>query len=291
MNEVTFAMVHNGMSSKIDLFAGYNNDRPLEEALVGGYRGLMLDSCICDGSLGEKIGAIIKGEDAGDNYLGFCHSSCDAGVRDPAKVFANIKTFLEINRNEVLIIEFEINDESLAELHRSIDESGLDDYIFRTADPSDTNVEWPTMQSLIDANTRLLLFAHGDGMKSCTQIRCPEGIFYTFDHFQETDWNDVATCQLRGDAEPWDRRGFFLMNHWKNNESTDLPSKTNSEEINTYDYLMGRFGECEERIPNVVAVDFWGTGDLLDFVDEVNLRNTRGSATTTEARTQYNEGN
>ena len=64
VNEVTFGMVHNAFSSKADLFAGYNNLRPLEEALVQGYRGLMLDSCICDGSLGEKIGAIIKGEDA-----------------------------------------------------------------------------------------------------------------------------------------------------------------------------------------------------------------------------------
>ena len=37
----------------------------------------------------------------GDNYLGFCHTSCDAGNRDPAMVLDNIKTFLDINRNEV----------------------------------------------------------------------------------------------------------------------------------------------------------------------------------------------
>ena len=63
VNEVTYAMVHNAHSSKDDLFAGYNNLKPLEEALVAGYRGLMLDSCICDGSIGEQVQNFLKGED------------------------------------------------------------------------------------------------------------------------------------------------------------------------------------------------------------------------------------
>ena len=61
LNEVTFAMVHNAMSSRDDLFAAYNNIQTLEKALVAGYRGLMLDSCICDGSLGEDVADVIKG--------------------------------------------------------------------------------------------------------------------------------------------------------------------------------------------------------------------------------------
>jgi hypothetical protein len=61
LNEVTFAMVHNAMSSRDDLFAAYNNIQTLEKALVAGYRGLMLDSCICDGSIGEDVANAIKG--------------------------------------------------------------------------------------------------------------------------------------------------------------------------------------------------------------------------------------
>jgi len=56
-------MVHNAMSSSKNLFAGYNNLEPLEQALVNGYRGLMLDSCICDGSLGETVQGFLKGEE------------------------------------------------------------------------------------------------------------------------------------------------------------------------------------------------------------------------------------
>lgn len=127
------------------------------------------------------------------------------------------------------------------------------------------------MQELIDADRRLILFAHGDGMQSCAEIACPEGVFYKFDHFEETDWND-ETCAIKGSVRG--EMDFFLMNHWMNSESTDLPSESNAEEFNAYGSLMGRFQKCEQgRIPNVVAVDFWDVGDVLPFVKEVSLRN------------------
>ena len=167
-----------------------------------------------------------------------------------------------------MILEFEVNDDSLAELHAAIDDSGLDEYVFRST--SHTDVDWPTMQNLINSNQRLLLFAHGDGIDStCDGTTCPEGIFYTYDHFKQTDWND-DTCRIKGTDR--ENAAFFLMNHWLNNDA-DLPSQTNAEAFNTYDALMERFKKCEDRIPNVVAVDFWGVGDVLPFVKEVNLRN------------------
>lgn len=276
-------MVHNAHSSKDDLFAGYNNNKNLESALVAGYRGLMLDSCICDGSIGEAIVNWYKGQDKGDNYLGFCHTSCDAGVRDPSEVLRNIKTFLDVNRNEVLILEFEINDNSLAELYYAIDESDLDQYVYRTsaAPPFD----WPTMQELINANARLLIFAHGDGMESCVNSDCPQGIFYTYDHFEQTDWND-NTCNIKGTQ--YSGRKFFLMNHWMNNDY-DLPSKTNAEDFNTYDSLRDRFTMCQEMIPNIIAVDFWDVGDLLKFAYDVN-RNNVGAAGSTVSQAKAQEG-
>ena len=87
---------------------------------------------------------------------------------------------------QVLIIEFEITGGTLAQLHAAIDASGLDAYAYKpNSTTSSITTEWPTMQSLIDANTRVILFAHGDGMESCATSSCPEGIFYTYDHFEE----------------------------------------------------------------------------------------------------------
>ena len=85
VNEVLFPMVHNAMSSYEDYFVAANNNESLEKALVAGYRGLMLDSCLCDGGLSKYM---------------------EDGVRDPHRVLANIKKFLDVNRNEVSQVQF-----------------------------------------------------------------------------------------------------------------------------------------------------------------------------------------
>ncbi len=63
LNKATFAMVHNAMSSRDDLFAAYNNLHPLEGALVAGYRRIVLNSCVCNGSIGEDVANAIKGDE------------------------------------------------------------------------------------------------------------------------------------------------------------------------------------------------------------------------------------
>ncbi|KAL3809381.1 hypothetical protein ACHAXA_007457 [Cyclostephanos tholiformis] len=252
VNEVMFGMVHNAMSSRDDLFAAYNNIENLEKALVAGYRGLMLDSCICDGSIGEEVANFMKG--------------------DEDKVLGNIKTFLEVNSNEVLMIEFEVIDGSLDKLHSAIDESGLDQLVYRRASSGNATeyYEWPTLQSLIDANTRLIIFAHGDGMESCASGGCPEGFFYTYDHFEQTFWND-ATCDVQG-TDFDSNIDFFLMNHWMNEPETDLPFEGNADEFNSFNSLLDRFKLCTKRTPNIVAIDFWSIGNVLDFVNEMNQK-------------------
>ena len=165
-----------------------------------------------------------------------------------------------------MIIEFELNDNSLEELFYAIDDSGLDEYIYSPAEK--INVEWPTMRELIDENNRLIIFAHGDGIESCAEWNCPEGFFYTYDHLTQTNWNDES-CDIKGnDLEP---RTFFLLNHWMNND-LDLPSEENAQEFNTFAKLLERTKKCNGRIPNIIAVDFWDVGDVLPFVKEINTQ-------------------
>lgn len=272
IDQVTFPMVHNAHSSKADYFLAYNNNKNMEEALIAGYRGLMLDSCICDGSIGEYVQEIFNGEDNGEAYLGFCHKSCDAGVRNPAQLLSNINSFLEVNENEVLILEFEINDDSLTNLFGAIEDSGLGKYVHVPSTFNSDNYEWPTMQTLIDANERLLLLAHGGEMQSCQTDKCPD-ILYKYDYIQQTNWND-DTCDIMGNSK--EDRGFFMMNHWMNNDASGLPSPSNAAEFNTYESLRKRYERCDDdggdgkRLPNIIAVDFWDVGDVLDFVRDVN---------------------
>jgi hypothetical protein len=80
-------VVHNAMSSRDDLFTAYNNVHPLKGALVAGYRGLMLDSCVCNGSIGENVANAIKGDRdkvregrGGDDSRSNRSDRCPAGV-------------------------------------------------------------------------------------------------------------------------------------------------------------------------------------------------------------------
>ena len=69
----------------------------------------------------------------------------------------------------------------------------------------------------------------------------------------------------------------MLMNHWI--ESTPSPKPSNAAIVNSRDVLMKRlraFKRERGRWPNLVAVDFYGVGDLIPVVRELN----EGSAAT-----------
>ena len=112
---------------------------------------------------------------------------------------------------QILIIDFEVDESTLPDLRTALRSSNLTSHVFR---PTSKYVSWPTMQSLTDDNTRLLLFAHGEGMTSCYANECEDGILYARDHFAVTATNDVESCEatLGGDTNI----GFFQMKNYYN---------------------------------------------------------------------------
>jgi hypothetical protein len=114
LNQVTFAMVHNAMSSRDDLFAGYNHLEPLEEAMVAGYRGLMLDSCNCAGSVEEEVKNYFNGDEGdavrkngGESYQRFI-SRRESGRR------VNFFTFLSLDSNKKFSCLLFMNNRAMA---------------------------------------------------------------------------------------------------------------------------------------------------------------------------------
>ena len=62
-----------------------------------------------------------------------------------------------------------------------------------------------------------------------------------------------------------------MINHWI--ESTPTPLPSNAAIVNAYDFLLARAEQCakeRKHIPNIIAVDFYGTGDLMRVVDTLN---------------------
>jgi hypothetical protein len=69
---------------------------------------------------------------------------------------------------------------------------------------------------------------------------------------------------LRGIADA----PLFQLNHW-----ITPASRNASAEVNQYDFLIGRARACEEirdRVPNLLAVDFYESGDLFRVTRALN---------------------
>ena len=64
---------------------------------------------------------------------------------------------------------------------------------------------------------------------------------------------------------------LFLVNNWVTTDP--LPKPSNARKVNARAALLARARECRklrDHIPSLMAVDFYGEGDLFGAVDELN---------------------
>jgi hypothetical protein len=96
----------------------------------------------------------------------------------------------------------------------------------------------------------------------------------------ETNWdlstvNDVEdfdlSCAIKtGIAE---RENTFMLNNHFSNSRLGLPTRDIAEVINVKDFLQTRLEACTERVgrrTNLLAVDFWSIGDVVEVVNIYN---------------------
>ncbi len=93
-----------------------------------------------------------------------------------------------------------------------------------------------------------------------------------FTHVQETPYTFHKPAEFTCRANRGGTDGeLFQINHWI--ETTPAPRPSNAEVVNAYDALMGRARACRQErgmIPNIIAVDFYRTGELFRVVNELN---------------------
>jgi hypothetical protein len=73
-------------------------------------------------------------------------------------------------------------------------------------------------------------------------------------------------------------KSLFLVNHWIETAPAPLPS--NAEIVNAYDFLLARAKRCQKergQLPNLIAVDFYRTGDVVGVVRTLNGLKTTSS--------------
>jgi hypothetical protein len=202
----------------------------------------------------------LTGIDEKRRGLYFCHGFCELGAYPVLPVLREIRNFLIAHPDEVilLVVEDTVTPEDLA---REFDTAGLTSLVF-TESPTP---QWPTLRQLIERNRRVVVFIES-GRPGVPWLRP------AFESLRETPYSfhkpEEFSCRANrgGDIGP-----LFQINHWI--DTTPTPRPSNAAIVNAYPFLLARAEQCaKERghLPNILAVDFYQTGDLLAVVNKLN---------------------
>ena len=286
LNEVAFATTHNSMSNVPDHWIDATQSSGITAQLEAGIRGFQLDSYygikvgptvltsvevrtakmteeLSDSAIREAeqlvagAGRVAPGG-GGETYL--CHGNCELGATPMVTALNEFTRFLGANSNEVIIIFIEdyITAEDTA---AAFEESGLMDYVYTYE-----GGEWPRLREMIQNGTRVLVMSeHGGGE--------PAWYHSGFELTQETPYRFETVDDMRSDTSCAPNRGepdspLFQLNHFISPADSDT-----SASANEFQFLLDRALACKRErglVPNLVAVNFWEEGSVVDVVDEMN---------------------
>jgi len=290
LNEVVFPTTHNSMSgADIANWMFANQERGIPEQLEEGVRGFLIDvhygepvkgriktllenetnsRLKYEAALGkEGVGAAMRirdrlvGEPEGKRQVYMAHGFCELGATPFVEALRAIKKFLLENPGEVLVIIIQDEGVTPADVAACFRESGLEDFVYRgpVAPP------WPTLGQMVSRDERVVVLAENRA----------EGVPWyhlTAGVVQETPYGFKKPEAFSNAPNRGGRNGsLLLMNHWIESAPASLPS--NAQIVNAYDFLLERARSCRRErrmLPNLIAVDFYRTGDLFRVARAMN---------------------
>ncbi len=208
----------------------------------------------------ERIRSRLTGPPEGPRGLYVCHGFCELGAQPLEPWLRAVREFLIANPGEIVLVVIE-DYVSPAEMEAAFVESGLEGLVYRGG----PRPPWPTLRQMADSRQRLIVFLESG--KPGVGWMHP-----AFETIQETPYAfhkpaDFSCVPNRGGTSG----SLFQINHWI--ETTPMPKPTNAAIVNAYDFLLGRARQCEkerDRLPNILAVDFYRTGDLFRVARTLN---------------------
>ncbi|KAK3692254.1 PLC-like phosphodiesterase [Podospora appendiculata] len=224
------------------------------------------------------------------DYLGgleLCHTSCallDAGSLEAW--LAKIKYWLDHNANEVVTLLLVNSDnKNASDFGLAFESSGLDTYGYVPTSNSSTK-DWPTLQSMITSNKRLVTF-----IASITPSPSYPYLLNEFTYVFETPYDVKSlsnfTCNLdrpssqSSAASALKAQMLPLLNHFAYTSITsdiEVPNvsdidTTNSPETNVTGALGQHADNCTtlwDTKPVFMLVDFYDHGPAVDTADRLN---------------------
>jgi hypothetical protein len=291
LDEVVLAGAHNAMSSvDVPRWMFPQQEKGVAGMLADGVRALLVDVHYGRPVLGEdrvktdlqaeqksreriekavgeegvaaakRIRDRLTGKDEGPRGLYLCHGFCELGSLPLVPWLRTVHDFLASNPGEVVVLVLEDYVEP-ADLAAAFAESGLERFVYR----GPTQPPWPTLRELLDSRQRAIVFIES-GRSGV------EWLHAAFATIQETPYSfhkpDEFSCAVnRGGTTS----ALFQINHWI--DTTPAPKPSNAAIVNAHDFLLARARQCQEerkRRANIVAVDFYRTGDLFRVVSTLN---------------------
>jgi hypothetical protein len=234
--------------------------------------------------------------------LELCHTDCsllDAGSLET--FLSAVKTWMDANTNEVVtILLVNSDDESVATFGSVFDSSGISTYGYTPTSTTGPISTWPTLQSLISANTRLITF-----IASMTYDSTYPYLLSEFDYVFETTFGVTSlsgfNCTLQrpstlSSSTSAISSGYMgLVNHFADTAEAfgitipdvDNITTTNSPSTTTTGALGLNAQECESEWgvkPTFMLVDFWNVGPSIETADNMNgiVATGRTNVTTAE---------
>jgi hypothetical protein len=208
----------------------------------------------------ERIRERLVGPPDGPRGLYLCHGFCELGAEPFVAWLRTLREFLVANPSEVVVLVLE-DYVSPAEIASAFAASGLDELVFHGS----PRAPWPTLQEMADAGQRVVAFLES-GKSGVDWLHA------AFDAIQETPYRFLKPAQFSCQPNRGGVKGsLFQLNHWI--ETAPAPKPSNAAIVNSYDFLLGRAQRCEQeraRLPNIIAVDFYRTGDLFRVVKHLN---------------------
>ncbi len=202
----------------------------------------------------------LVGVDETRRGLYFCHGFCELGAYPVLPALREIRDFLVTHPDEVIIIIVE-DTVSPQDLASEFDNAGFANLIYMDS----AMTEWPTLRQLIERDRRVLVFTES-GRPGIPWLRP------AFESFRETPYSFHKVEEFSCRANRGGDAGELLqINHWI--DTTPTPRPSNAAIVNAYQFLLARAEQCaseRRHLPNLIAVDFYQTGDLFNVVNKLN---------------------
>lgn len=215
--------------------------------------------------------------------LSMCHTSCDEWDAGPlATYLSTVKTWLDANPNEVLTMLL-VNGDSLGVGNFSaiFESTGISKYAFvPSTSPNQLAMDdWPTLQNMITAGKRLVVFLDTGADQSSVNYIMDEFTYFFETPYDTTD-PTFAECTLDRPPNGSPDGRMYIVNHFLDSKLafTSVLYPDNSADFTTNAATgTGSIGaqanlctSTYDRAPNLILVDMFDRGHVFAAQNTLN---------------------